>query len=103
MKLIVDLKLSKYIISYSQSIVFIICTILSVEDVTSGEVKINLNYGNIPIIDETLDLCNLISQISLSCPLNKNKDVKFTLKRELPDYVPSVSITVTLMCRLYYQ
>ena len=82
-------------------IVFI-CIIPLVEDVTSGEVKVNLNYGNIPIIDETLDLCNLISQIDKSCPLKKNKDVKFTSQRDLPDYVPSVSNTACVNT-VYYQ
>ena len=60
------------------------------EEVTSGEVKIKLNYGKIPIVDETLDMCDLITEIGKSCPV-KAGPFEVVLKQNLPDYVPSVS------------
>ena len=58
----------------------------------------SLKYGNIPIVDETLDLCDLVTQINKQCPLKKGafpinvRDVK------IPDYVPSVSIDTLTYC-----
>ena len=60
---------------------------------TSGEVKLSLKYGNIPIVDETLDFCDLVTQINKQCPLKKGP---FTInfdKQSIPDYIPSVSCT----------
>lgn len=61
-----------------------------VEEVTSGNVKVSLNYGTIPVVDETLDLCDLVTQVDKQCPLQKGP---FPLKitANIPDYVPTVS------------
>ncbi len=61
------------------------------ENLSSGEVQVSLNYGNIPIVNETLDLCDLVIQIGEKCPLNK-KRIKFKVTKSLPDYIPSVSL-----------
>lgn len=58
------------------------------EEVTSGEMKVNLKYGNIPIVDETLDLCDLVTQINKECPLKKG-DFSFKFDEQIPDYIPS--------------
>ena len=53
--------------------------------------KVSLKYGKIPIVDETLDLCDLVTQINKQCPLEKGK-VHINIPQEaIPDYVPSVS------------
>ena len=59
---------------------------------TSGEVKVSLNYGDIPIVDETLDLCDLVTQINDQCPLKKGPFSIHNVNQTIPDYVPSVSI-----------
>ena len=60
------------------------------EEVTSGTVKVSLNFGSVPVVDETLDLCDLVTQIDKKCPLQKGPfDLKIT--ETIPDYVPSVS------------
>ena len=64
---------------------------LSVEEVTSGQIKISLNYGTIPIINETLDLCDLITQINKRCPLKGDMTINVKESEALPDYLPSVS------------
>ena len=59
---------------------------------TSGEVKFLLKYDTIPIVDETLDFCDLVAQINnLQCPLKKGPLKIDVAKQQLPDYIPSVS------------
>lgn len=60
------------------------------EEVTSGEVALKLNYGVIPIVDESLDFCDLITQINKQCPLQKGP-ISIKLSEGLPNYIPSVS------------
>ena len=52
--------------------------------------KVKLNYGKIPIVDETLDMCDLITEIGKSCPV-KAGPFKVVLIHDIPDYIPSVS------------
>ena len=60
---------------------------------TSGEVKISLKYSDVPVVDMTLDLCNLVTQINDQCPLKKGLLLPIPIRNEIiPDYVPSVSI-----------
>lgn len=61
-----------------------------VEQVTSGTVKVTLSYGSVPLVDETLDLCDLVTQIHKQCPLQTGP-FTLQLKENIPDYVPSVS------------
>lgn len=65
--------------------------IYAVEVISSGDVKVSLNYGTIPIVNETLDLCDLVTQVKRKCPLKDN--LKFSLTENIPSYVPSVSLT----------
>ena len=60
------------------------------EEVTSGTVKVSLTYGTLPVVDESLDLCDLVTEINLHCPLEKGP-FSFKLEEDIPDYVPSVS------------
>lgn len=64
------------------------------EEITSGEIKVKLNYGKIPIVDESLDLCDLITQISQQCPVKKG-DFKVEITETLPAYIPSVGTLIT--------
>ena len=68
------------------------------EEITSGNVKVELNYKNAPLFDKTLDMCDLIKKIGKSCPV-KPGPFEIALKHNLPDYVPTVSTeTLTLKC-----
>ena len=60
------------------------------EEVTSGTVKVSMKYGTIPLVDESLDLCDLVTQVNMKCPLAKGP-FNLDLKEDIPDYVPSVS------------
>ena len=53
----------------------------------------SLKYGDIPIVDETLDLCDLVTQVDKQCPLKKGKfPINIQDEREIPHYIPSVSM-----------
>ena len=60
--------------------------------------KLSLDYGNIPIVDETLDLCDLVTQIDKQCPLKHGKLPINVPDEKIPDYVPSVSIDTLTYC-----
>lgn len=62
------------------------------EELTSGEISVKVNYGVIPIVDESLDLCDLITQINYQCPVSKGS---FPIKTSqiIPSYIPSVRKT----------
>ena len=74
------------------------------EEVTSGEVKLSLKYGSIPIVDETLDFCDLVTQINKQCPLKKGPLKIDFAKQQLPDYIPSVSCTkfISILSKIIY-
>lgn len=61
------------------------------EEVTSGEVSVKLNYGVIPIVDESLDFCDLITQIDHQCPVQEG-NFPIKLSEDLPSYIPSVRL-----------
>ena len=54
--------------------------------------KVSAKYGEISILDETLDLCDLVTQINKQCPLEKGILI-IANKRTIPDYIPAVSQT----------
>lgn len=63
-------------------------TITLDEEVTGGEVKVNLNYGDIPIYSTTLDLCDILEQLtSDSCPLSKGAH-DIDIKQTIPGFAP---------------
>ena len=43
-------------------------------------------------MDETLDLCDLVAQIDKQCPLKKGELPINVNGKEIPDYIPSVSM-----------
>ena len=66
------------------------------EEVTSGTVKVSLVYGSVPTVDESLDLCDLVTQVKRKCPLGKGP-LSFKLEENIPDYVPSVSSNLLIV------
>lgn len=50
-----------------------------------------LNYGVIPIVDESLDFCDLITQIDHQCPVQEG-NFPIKLSEDLPSYIPSVRL-----------
>ena len=71
------------------------------EEVTSGEVKLSLKYGRIPIVYETLNFCDLVTQVNKQCPLKKGPFRINSDKHYLPDYMPSVSYSKLNSCHKY--
>ena len=61
------------------------------EEITSGEVSVKVIYGGIPIIEEDLDLCNLITQFNRKCPLEKGS-IPVKISKSTPDFIPSVRL-----------
>ena len=62
------------------------------EEVTSGEVKVSLEYGStIPLLDETVRLCDLVTQIDRLCPLKKGSFNINIPNKKIPDNMPPVS------------
>ena len=52
--------------------------------------KVNLNYGDIPIYSTTLDLCDILEQLtSDSCPLSKGAH-DIDIKQTIPGFAPGV-------------
>uniref|UniRef100_A0A1X7VXL2 MD-2-related lipid-recognition domain-containing protein n=1 Tax=Amphimedon queenslandica TaxID=400682 RepID=A0A1X7VXL2_AMPQE len=58
------------------------------EEITSGEVSVKLIYSVMPIIDEDLDLCNLITQFNTKCPLEKGT-IPVKVTKSIPNFIPS--------------
>ena len=63
----------------------------------------SLKYGSIPVVDETLDFCDLVTQINKQCPLKKGTFTIDIPKEEIPDYIPSVSIFLYSYATIYIQ
>ena len=61
------------------------------EQVTGGELKVNLAINKVPFISTNLDLCDTISQAGLSCPISSGSHT-LTVTQQIPDEAPSVSI-----------
>ncbi len=60
------------------------------EEVTGGNVKVDYKFGDIPIINETLDLCTVTEQGGLTCPLTKETQT-LIITKEIPSGITSVS------------
>jgi hypothetical protein len=65
-------------------------TYITGEQVTSGEMKVNLAINKIPFISTNLDLCSTISQAGLSCPISAGSH-SLSLTVQIPDEAPAVS------------
>ena len=61
------------------------------EEVTGGEVKVELKYGIIPVYSGTLDLCTLLDQVGEPCPVKPNPNGYFTTSQAIPSAIPGVS------------
>ena len=59
------------------------------EEVTSGEIKVHLKYGIIPIYSNTFDLCSKLPLAGAKCPLPKGVNI-LPIKETLPT-IPTVS------------
>lgn len=57
---------------------------------TSGKVNLNVTIDNVSVIDESLDLCPIISEVNLTCPLAKGTHIA-SITVDLPDDIPGVS------------
>ena len=84
---------SAHFLSLSRAIIIVIMysfLIFTDEEVTGGQVKVSLKYGVIPIYSSTMDLCDLVMQLtSLKCPLAKG-DHDVDIKQTIPGDAPSV-------------
>lgn len=61
------------------------------EEVTKGAiVLLEVKYGLITLIKQTVDLCDQIQNVDLTCPLKKG-DLTLTKQVELPKEIPPVS------------
>lgn len=56
----------------------------------------SLMYGDISVVDEMLDLCDLITQIDKKCPIPEGKLSIHLTFNMLPTYLPSVRPTTLL-------
>ena len=68
--------------------------LLSVEDVSGGEVKVDIKYDilgvPVTVFKDTLDLCELVKDARVECPI-KAGTYSFTLIRLLPNETKTVS------------
>ena len=69
---------------------------IAVEDVTGGEVKVNLAIDKIPFISTEFDLCDIASDAKLSCPIKAGQHTLF-VSQSIPDEAPSVSEHIFLL------
>ena len=72
---------------------------------TSGEVKASLKYGDIPIVDEIRNLCDLMTQINDQCPLKKGPFSLHIDNQTMFVDAPSVSIAGSCdhLVSIYYR
>lgn len=40
------------------------------KDIMKGNIRIKATYGVIPLLDETVDLCDTLKQVNMTCPLS---------------------------------
>ncbi len=79
-------------------------TILNQSDkeVTDGNIFVNIKYlGYIPVLKETLNLCELAAKSGESCPLAMGVHENY-LEDDFPDFVLSVSSHKSVKTNLSY-
>lgn len=64
------------------------------ENVTSGEIKVSATLDNVPLISQTLDLCDNVGYVGLSCPISAGMHSVKVGPIQIPDIAPSVSACV---------
>lgn len=72
---------------------------------TGGQVKVEVKYGVLPVYHKTLDLCDLLKQSGINCPIPKGPGTNSTTQ-SIPD-IPSVSVCIDLYdyhtdCTVFY-
>ena len=63
------------------------------EEVTSGKIKVNLKYVATPAFSAEPDLCNVVEENGLSCPLSAGEHT-MTTSTTIPGYAPLVSVSL---------
>ena len=59
------------------------------EEVTGGEVKVEVKYGIIPVYSGTLQICDLLPDIGMKCPVPKGHGSNSTTQA-IPNDIPGV-------------
>jgi len=54
-------------------------------------VKLSLKYGFLPVYDHTFDLCNLLTEVHKTCPIQQGITTISVETQELPTDIPKVS------------
>jgi hypothetical protein len=57
------------------------------EEVTGGEIKVNIKYESIIPYDKTFDICAELKTVNMTCPIKPVKS-RFTISEEIPSDVP---------------
>lgn len=73
----------------------VLCLIYIDERITGGSVDIVLFCWHRTYFNQTLNLCDALNPINLSCPLNPGRN-SFTYTTNIPDYTPTVSVLYAL-------
>ena len=60
------------------------------EEVTSGQIEIDLKYGFIPLPPQKVDLCDALKESGKSCPLEPGAQT-LSISQQIPSEAPSVS------------
>lgn len=60
------------------------------EDVTGGDVKLNIAIDNVTVVSQDLDLCDTLPEVNLMCPLKSGHHIA-SIETDLPNEIPSVS------------
>ena len=75
-----------------QNVSLLFQCVLSVETITSGQVVLTVQKVGTPFdIKKTVDLCDLVKKVKMSCPLQKGT-FHLDVSHKIPSFVPPVSI-----------
>ncbi|WPG99652.1 Hypothetical protein R9X50_00247100 [Acrodontium crateriforme] len=65
------------------------------KDVEAGaKIHLQVKYGLITIIRQTVDLCDNVQNVDLECPLKKDNETALTKEVDLPSQIPPGKYTV---------
>ena len=70
------------------------------ENVTGGTVKLQIKVDGVEIVNQDMDLCDALSQVTLMCPLgpgNHTAAITTTLPNDVPDVRQSI-YNICVMC-----
>ena len=63
------------------------------EQVTGGQVEVKLSYGEVPLFHQLIDLCKLLEQVNITCPVKVGPVNNVLVKTKIPQEAPSVSLS----------